>query len=109
MIEIPAIDQNDYIVECEFDGNSYYVRMSWNSEGEFWVMSIEDYARTVLIAGVLVVPFAPLLVPFHHLALPPGEIYGVLMDDTRQQFLRSDFVDGSGHLVYVEAGEDATL
>lgn len=109
MIEIPAIDQNDYIVECELDGDVYYVRMSWNSEGEFWVLSIEDYARVVLIAGVKVVPFAPLLSMFHHLDLPPGEIYGVLMDATREQFVRSDFVDGSGHMVYVEAGEDVTI
>lgn len=105
MQEIPVIDANDSIVEIELDGDVYYIRMSWNSEGEFWSLSVEDYARTVLIAGVLVVPFAQLLVPFHHLALPAGEIYAALMDDTREQFLRTDFADGSGHLIYVPAGE----
>lgn len=109
MIEIPAIDQNDYVVECELDGDVYYVRMSWNSEGGYWALSIEDYARTVIIASIKVVPFAPLLGMFHHLELPEGEIYAVLMDDTREEFLRNDFVDGSAHLVYVEAGEDVTL
>lgn len=109
MREIPTIDANDFIVEIELEGDVYYLHMAWNSEGEFWVLGLQDYTRAVVLAGVLVVPNAPLFSMFHHLAIPTGEIYAVLMDDTREQFLRTDFADGSGHLVYIEEGEDVTV
>lgn len=109
MREIPAIDANDYVTEIELDGDVYYLRMSWNSEGEFWVLGVQDYTRAVILAGVKVVPNVPLLAMFHHLAIPPGEIYAILMDDTRQVLLRSDFIDGTASLIYLEEGEDATL
>lgn len=109
MREIPTIDVNDSVIEIELEGNVYYIHLSWNSEGEFWVLGLQDYTRAVVLAGVLVVPNVPLLTMFHHLAIPAGEIYAVLMDDTREQFLRTDFADGSGHLVYIEEGEDVTI
>lgn len=105
MRSIPAIDANDYVLEIELEGDVYFLRMSWNSEGEFWVLGVQDYARTVVIAGIRVVPNVPLLEMFHHLALPRGEIYAVLMDDTRQDFLRGDFVDGSASMVYLGENE----
>lgn len=106
---IPAIDANDYVLEIELEGDGYFLRMSWNSEGEFWVLGVQDYARTTIIAGIKVVPNVPLLAMFHHLALPRGEIYAVLMDDTRQEFLREDFVDGSATMVYLEEGESVEV
>lgn len=105
MRSIPAIDANDYVLEIELEGDGYFLRMSWNSEGEFWVLGVEDYARVTIIAGIRVVPNVPLLAMFNHLLLPRGEIYAVLMDDTRQDFLRNDFIDGSAEMVYLEEGE----
>lgn len=105
MRSIPAIDANDYVLEIELEGNGYFLHMSWNSEGEFWVLGVQDYARVTIIAGIRVVPNVPLLAMFHHLLLPRGEIYAVLMDDTRQDFLRDDFIDGSAEMVYLEEGE----
>lgn len=105
MRSIPAIDANDYVLEIELEGNGYFLHMSWNSEGEFWVLGVQDYARVTIIAGIRVVPNVPLLDMFHHLLLPRGEIYAVLMDDTRQDFLRNDFIDGSAEMVYLEEGE----
>lgn len=109
MIKIPVIDANDSIVEVEFEGQTYFVRMSWNSEGEIWVMTMEDYTHTVLVAGVVVVPGAPLLEMFRHLGVPPGEIWAVLLDDTRETIDRDDFTTGDAALIYVEEDEDVTV
>jgi hypothetical protein len=109
MISLPVLDANDSILEVDLEGDTYFLRMSWNSEGEFWVMSLEDYANNTLLAGVRVVPDVALLQMFHHLPVPPGEFWAVLMDDTRQDFLRTDFADGTAALIYVEAGEDVTV
>ena len=109
MIDIPILDANDSIVEVDFEGDAYFVRMSWNSEGEFWAMTLEDYAHNVLVAGVLVVPDTPLLGMFRHLGTPPGEVWAVLMDDTRQTIGRQDFVLGDAALVYIEEDEDVTV
>ena len=109
MIEIRVIDANDSVQEVALDGDVFFLRMSWTSEGEFWSLGVEDFDRTVVLAGIRVVPDSPLLEMFRHLAVPKGELYAVLMDETRGDFVRSDFVTGTAHLVYVEEGEDATV
>lgn len=101
MISIPVIDANDSVIEVEMDDAVYFVRMSWNSEAEFWVLGLEDYAQNEILAGIRIVPDTPLLAMFRHLAVPPGEIYAVLLDETRSDLLRTDFVDGSAGLIYV--------
>lgn len=106
MIRIPVLDANDSLLEIELEGDVFFLRMSWNSEGEFWVLALEDYARNVILAGVRVVPNTPLLAMFRHLALPLGEIYAVLLDDTREDLLRTDFADDSAELVYVESTDE---
>lgn len=109
MLNIPVLDANDSIIEVEFEGLGYFVRMSWNSEGELWVLTLEDYDHSVIVAGVAVVPDTPLLGMFRHLGTPPGEIWAVLLDDTRQTIGRADFVTEDAVLVYVEEGEDVTV
>lgn len=108
MIRIPVLDVNDSLLEIELEGDVFFLRMSWNSEGEFWVLALEDYARNIILAGIRVVPNVPLLSMFRHLALPLGEIYAVLLDSTRQDFLRTDFADSSAELIYIES-TDAPL
>lgn len=109
MIKIPVIDANDSIIEVELEGQTYFVRMSWNSEGEIWVLTMEDYAHTVLVAGVVVVPGVSLLDMFRHLGVPPGELWAVLMDDTRATIGRTDFATEDAALIYVEEDEDVTV
>jgi hypothetical protein len=109
MILIPVIDANDSQIEVVLDGDTYFLRMSWNSEGEFWVMSLEDYRNNLVLGGVLVVPDVPLLQLFRHLSLPRGQLWCVLLDDMRGTLRRTDFADGSAELVYVAEGEDATV
>jgi hypothetical protein len=106
MIRIPVLDANDSLLEIELEGSVFFLRMSWNSEGEFWVLGLEDYARNVILAGVRVVPNSPLLSMFRHLPIPLGEIYAVLLASTREDLLRTDFADDSAELVYVESTDE---
>lgn len=109
MITIPVLDANDSLLEIALEANPYFVRMSWNSEGEFWVLGLEDYAHNLIIAGIRVVPDTLLLPMWRHLPVPPGELAVLLMDDTRQDIRRTDFADGSAVLVYSEEGEDVAF
>lgn len=109
MIALPVLDANDSLLEVELDGEVYFLRMSWNSEGEFWVMALEDYARNTIVAGVRVVADVALLPMFRHLAVPPGELYALLLDDTRSDIARGDFVSGTAALIYVDEGEDVAI
>lgn len=109
MIEVPVLDTNDSLLEIELSGATYFLRMSWNSEGEFWVLGVEDYAHTLILAGLRVVPNSPLLARWQNLAVPAGELYAVLMDDTRQEINRTDFADGTASLIYLEPGESVEV
>lgn len=109
MIRIPVLDVNDSLSEVQLEDETYFLRMSWNSEGELWVLSLEDYTHNVIVAGMVVVADSPLLAMFRHLGVPRGEIYAVLMDDTRQVLRREDFATGDAVLVYVEEDEDVTV
>lgn len=109
MTEIEVLDVNDSLTEIELSGATYFLRMSWNSEGAFWVLGVEDYAHTLILAGVRVVPNVPLLDLWHNRAVPPGDLYAVLLDDTREELLRTDFADGTASLVYLEPGESVTV
>lgn len=109
MMRIPVLDVNDSLAEVQFEDETYFLRMSWNSEGAFWVLSLEDYTHSVIVAGMVVVADTPLLAMFRHLGVPPGELYAVLLDDTRQTIGRADFTTGDAVLVYVEEDEDVTV
>lgn len=109
MIYIPPFDANDYVTECELDGEIYFIRMSWNSEGEFWVLGLEDYTHSVILQGVKVVPDLPLLSMFRHYNVPPGELVAVKLDESTETIGRQDFLIEAATLVYVEAVEDAAL
>ena len=109
MIEIPVLDANDSQIEVEMTGETFFLNMSWNSEGAFWVMSLEDYAHNLIVAGARVTANGELLGMFRHYQVPPGTLWCVLMDDQRGDLMRTDFADGSAFLVYVEPGENVTI
>lgn len=109
MIRLPVIDANDQLLEAELDGQVFFLRLSWNSEGEFWSLGLSDFERTVVLSGIRIVPDVNLLAMWRHLPIPRGELYALLMDETRGDFVRGDFLDGIGALIYVEQDEDVTL
>jgi hypothetical protein len=109
MISIPVLDVNDSQIEVELSEQTFFLRMSWNSEGEFWVMSLEDYAHNLLVAGARVTANGELLGMFRQYGVPPGTLWCVLMDDTRDDVMRTDFADDSAFLVYLEPGENVEV
>lgn len=109
MMIIPPFDANDYVTECEFEGQVYFVRMSWNSEGEFWVLGLEDYTHSTILSGIRVVADAPLLKMFRHYDVPPGELVAVKLDVSTPDIGRDDFIIDAAELVYIESTEDAPV
>ena len=40
--EISVPDRNDSVMRVNLDGTYYYLRVTWNAYGEFWMLSIYD-------------------------------------------------------------------
>lgn len=108
MFGIQTIDANDQLLEIELEGATYFLRMSWNSEAEFWALEVQDYNRQAIVSGIAIVPNLPLLHRIHHLAVPPGELIALVLSDPAQ-IDRKGFVTGAASLVYVSAAEVAQI
>lgn len=110
MIKIPVLDANDSLTEIELDGATYFLRLSWNSEGQLWALSIENAYNEVIVAGIAVVPDTPLLALYRHLAVPAGELVA-LAPDRREIVSRAALPAGEVALIYVSEEElaDGTI
>ena len=106
MFEIPILDANDSLTEVELDGVTYFLRLSWNSEAEQWVLSIENAYNELIVAGIAVMPDTPLLGSYRHLAMPAGELVA-RAPDRRDAISRTALPSGVVPLMYVEADEVA--
>lgn len=102
MIQIPVLNANDSLTEVELDGLTYFLRLSWNSEAELWVLSIENAYNEIIVAGIAVMPDTPLLGAYRHLEVPAGELVA-LVPDRRNTVGRDALAAGDVVLIYVDA------
>ena len=103
---IPVIDANDSLTEVELEGRTYFLRLSWNSEAELWVLGIENANNEIIIAGIALVVDTPLLSQYRHLALPPGD-FVALSSDGNEVISREDLPAGDVALIYLTAEDVA--
>lgn len=77
--EISVPDRNDSVMRVNLDGTYYYLRVTWNAYGEFWMLSIYDADMQMKIGMAKLVPGA--IWNFYYLNSngPPG-ILGVQTD-----------------------------
>jgi hypothetical protein len=104
MFEIVTIDANDQLLEVTLDGETFFLRLSWNSEAEGWALEIQNYNQETLVTGIGMVPNSPLLHRYRYLGLPPGELL-VLMKDRAALVGRKGFLDDTASLIYVTAAD----
>ena len=104
MIQIPIPDTNDSVTEVQLDGMAFFLRLSWNSEAQLWVLSIENAYNELIVAGIAVVPNARLLAGYRHLAVPAGELVA-LAPDRRDSISRAALPSGEVALIYIDADE----
>lgn len=109
MITIPTIDQNDFVVEADLEGVTYFLHLAWNSEAGYWVMAIENASNEAILNGVVLSPNTPLLKSFHYLTVPPGEFVAYVDDAMVERIGRDDFLNGKAQLVYLTADDYASL
>lgn len=104
-VKIPMIDSPNFSVEVSLDQKEYSFSFLWNTRGEFWSMSISDANGVVLISGIRLVCFYPLLTAYqYNQAMPQGLM--VVVDQNkataRTEPGRFDFVsDRNLELCYV--------
>jgi hypothetical protein len=108
VIQLPLIDENDFLLEAVLDDITYFLRFSWNSEAAIWVLGIEDANKVDVLQGVVLVPSVALLVNFRHYAVPAGE-FVAYSDNDLAQIGRQSFLDGTFQLYYLTKAEYAAL
>jgi hypothetical protein len=59
----------------ELDAVVYTLRLLWSQRGQGWHLDMSDADGAPILRGVRLVTCFPLLYRFHHLAVPPGELY----------------------------------
>lgn len=102
---IRPFDQNDYLIECELDDQTFFLHLSWNSEAGIWVMGVEDANETAILQGVVLVANSWLIQQFRGLsALPPGDFI-VYSPNPNEIIDRDAFLEGRAFLYYVTQEE----
>lgn len=98
--EISVPDRNDSVMRVNLDGTYYYLRVTWNAYGEFWMLSTYDADMQMKIGMAKLMPGT--IWNFYYLNSngPPG-ILGVQTD--KERIGRQDFVDAVAHLYYLPA------
>jgi len=105
MIKITLSDANDFLLSVTLDSESFKLRFSWNDTASFWTMGIRDEDNTSIIEGIRCVPNYPMLAQYRRPTLPKGELICIVMDDTKTDICRDDFVDSKAYLVYIPEDE----
>lgn len=103
MILLQTIDANDQLIEAELDGQTYYVGLSWNEEGQFWTLSVRNLSGETLSSSIPCIPDWPLLHQIRQPQHPPGELAVWMRENATLD--RMAFVRGDAALVYLEDAE----
>lgn len=108
MMQIALVDQNDFLLEAALDDITYFLRFSWNSEAQIWVMGVQNARNELVLQGVALVPNVALLGQFRTLSLPRGE-FVVYAADPLEVLDRASFTSGRAVLYYLTEAEYAAL
>ena len=100
--EISVPDRNDAIMRVNLDGVYFYLRTTWNEYGKFWMLSVYGADMNLVIGMEKLVPGA-IWNFFYAGTRGPSGIIGVQTD--LEKIERSDFVNGTAHLVYLPAAQ----
>lgn len=76
VVEIPFSNKYTSVSEeVTLDGVPYRLVFTYNTRGDFWVLSIYDRELTPLVVGIKVVLAFELIRTYPDRGLPPGELY----------------------------------
>ena len=103
MIKIPFPDQNDFLLEAELDGITFFLHLAWNDDAGIWTLGLENAQNGAVLSGIALAAEWPLLRRFRHLDVPKGELVAVSLDGLPVS--RQSFADGTAELIYVPAAE----
>lgn len=103
LIDVP--DKNDSLVEAELDDEVFILHFSWNDTAGYWSLSIENVYNDELISCLPIYPNRRLLESVKNSQLPLGDLIVVRNDDVGSVG-RSDFVNGTAALMYIEVDDE---
>ena len=107
MVFIPTFQDisSSFTQTIELDGSLYILVTKWNARAEAFYLDIYNSVKTLIIAGIKLVPNYDLLLQYEYLTtLPPGKLFVVDIQegDGRIEF---DTLGARFKLVYVTEGE----
>ncbi|QLB23312.1 phage baseplate plug family protein [Phocoenobacter skyensis] len=97
VITVP--DLNDSVGEIDINGRTYYLSFSWNSEGEFWVLGVQDSEQETIISGIKMVSNIDLFAKYRYLDIPKVRMI-VSMSNGQGKPDRDSFNKREAELIY---------
>lgn len=100
IVTIPFFDFAAFTETITLEDTQYILSFTWNSRGEFWVMSIQDLAQNEIVSGIKLILDLELLRKFPDRSLPPGKMYVFDVSGNTDPIKYDDFTNGRCDLVY---------
>lgn len=93
---------NDSFSRVVLCGTEYLIRFTYNAGGDYWTFGLYDQEKRPLVAGVKLVPNAPLNFFYQSNGLPDGT-FGVISDLDRVG--RATFTEGKARFIFIPAAD----
>ena len=97
VIDLPQM--NDSFSRVSLSGTAYYIRMTYNDTGGYWMFGLYDARRQPIIEGVRVVNDFPLNAFCSDQRIPSG-VFGVIGSEPGHD----SFITGASKLVFMPGG-----
>jgi hypothetical protein len=105
-IPIPSVVNvtGSAIFRVRLDGQDYVMTLQWNQRARSWTLDVKDVDSSLIVAGVKLVPFWPLLRLVTDERKPPGTLM-LWNPDGGQAYPTLTGLGTTSKLVYYEAAE----
>jgi hypothetical protein len=101
---IPIKDNPNHTLIIELDSKVFKLWFLYNSEGDFWAMSLYDEDDNLLISNIKMVANYPLLFTHRNTSFPSGDFYCEIAD-TSATISRDSFSSEEAKLLYLTQEE----
>lgn len=108
MLEIPVkVDQNDFTIDVDLEGQIYTLHFSWNSFMQLWTLGFLDEFGDPIITGLPLLANAFLLQQYVDDRFPPGELFAQFMQEGNPG--RDSFLTDAAKLMYLTKEENDAI
>ena len=104
MISLPFSEFPDFTQDVVLDGVGYRFAFLWSDRTARWSMSIRNLSDDPILEGAPLAINMDAFAQYHHLDIPPGELWAADVSESLAAIGRNDIRDGTVELVYRPVG-----